>query len=201
MNHLQMLTNAAMSQAKAQIQAAYSDPCGRVLLLALRAGFSFSGVLFGRKKDSSALAPCGLLFTPNKSTSPGVDSPFFSTIVLFNHQLFPLGFRRFSRKIRIPGKLDMEAAPTSTGALDLRLAYPGARPGRRPRHLRQEQLPGRRREGVVHEVDQGQLHDAPGLAGAVRQVEEVVGAHKTLAHPFWPKKGLPILGKLKKDVQ
>ena len=29
---------------------------------------------------------------------PGVDSPFFSAIVLFNNQLFPQGFRRFSRK-------------------------------------------------------------------------------------------------------
>ena len=32
-----------------------------------------------------------------------VDSPFFPTIVLFNHRIRFLGFRRFSRKIRIPG--------------------------------------------------------------------------------------------------
>ena len=34
----------------------------------------------------------------------GVDSPFFSTIVLFKNQLFLKGFWWFSRKIQIPGK-------------------------------------------------------------------------------------------------
>ena len=33
----------------------------------------------------------------------GVDSPFFSTIVLFKNQLFPLGFDGFLKR-RIPGK-------------------------------------------------------------------------------------------------
>ena len=34
----------------------------------------------------------------------GVGSPFFSAIVLFKNQPFPLGVWWFSRKIRIPGK-------------------------------------------------------------------------------------------------
>ena len=34
----------------------------------------------------------------------GVDSPFFSTMVLSKNWPVSLGVRRFSRKIRIPGK-------------------------------------------------------------------------------------------------
>ena len=43
----------------------------------------------------------------------GVDSPFFSTIVPSNSWPFSLGVRRFSRKIRIPGKNGWKVAPDS----------------------------------------------------------------------------------------
>ena len=78
----------------------------------------------------SRSSPLRWMAVPTKRL--GVDSPFLSTIVLFKTQPFSLGFRRFSRKIRIPGKNGTQKFYRT----------PRPQPGRMPADINGQQQPG-----------------------------------------------------------